>query len=229
MTPEAEAVRLLRGSRFGVLSTQSKRHVGYPFGSVVPYCVEHDGSLAILISRLAEHTRNVAVDARVSLTVFEQGTDVQAQSRITVLGNCACAEEDVHLRARYLRLFPRAADYLNLDFMFHRIELVAARYIGGFGTARWISRVFIGADAWIKSAEESIVARANDVHASAVTSLCARLLGRPISRARFAGIDCDGADVHADDQLLRIEFPARVDTQEALERAVAARLQACSN
>ena len=67
-----EARRMLRAHRYGVLSTLSKRFDGYPFGSITPYLADHDGSLLILISTLAEHTKNILHDPRVSLITHDQ-------------------------------------------------------------------------------------------------------------------------------------------------------------
>lgn len=43
----------------GVLSTLSKAMPGFPFGSVVPYCLDEQGRPLILISRIAQHTHNL--------------------------------------------------------------------------------------------------------------------------------------------------------------------------
>ena len=40
----------------GALATQSKAMPGFPFGSVVPYCLDDQGRPLILISRIAQHT-----------------------------------------------------------------------------------------------------------------------------------------------------------------------------
>ena len=45
MSNAREARQMLRAHRYGVLSTLSKKFDGYPFGSIIPYLVDHDGSL----------------------------------------------------------------------------------------------------------------------------------------------------------------------------------------
>jgi putative heme iron utilization protein len=67
MNNAREARQLLRAHRYGALCTLSKKIDGHPFGSITPYLVDHDGSLLILISTLAEHTKNIQHDPRVSL------------------------------------------------------------------------------------------------------------------------------------------------------------------
>src|SRR5512144_3292397 len=81
---------LLRAHRYGALCTLSKKFAGHPFGSITPYLVDHDGSLLILISALAEHTRNIQHDPRVSLITHNQeDPHIQTQGRITVVGTAA--------------------------------------------------------------------------------------------------------------------------------------------
>ena len=43
----------------------------YPFGSIAPYTLNHDGEPIILISTIAQHTRNIKENNKVSLTVFD--------------------------------------------------------------------------------------------------------------------------------------------------------------
>jgi len=75
---------LLLQESFGVLSTMSLDVPGYPFGSVTPYCVDDECRPLIYISHIAQHTRNIIADPRVSLTVVENNVDsddVQAHGR----------------------------------------------------------------------------------------------------------------------------------------------------
>jgi putative heme iron utilization protein len=83
-----EARLMLRAHRYGALCTLSKKFDGYPFGSITPYLVDHDGSLLILISSLAEHTKNIRCDSRVSLITHDHRDPYfQAQGRVTFIGN----------------------------------------------------------------------------------------------------------------------------------------------
>jgi len=67
----AEQVRtLLARERVGTLATQSVRHRGWPFASVMPYALDGDGSPIVLISGMAVHTQNLLADSRASLLVM---------------------------------------------------------------------------------------------------------------------------------------------------------------
>ena len=61
---------LLQTQTFGVLSSHSTRLTGYPHTSVLPYIVDSHGCILILISRLAQHTRNINKNPKVSLFVM---------------------------------------------------------------------------------------------------------------------------------------------------------------
>ena len=91
MSVALDARRLLRKNRFGMLATLSKKFSGHPFGSIIPYILDHDARPVILISTLAEHTKNIENDSRVSLLVHEAGANVQAEARIPCLATArAC-------------------------------------------------------------------------------------------------------------------------------------------
>lgn len=142
MTPAAEAREFLRSTHSGVLSTHSARFAGYPFGSIAPFVLDDDGNPLILISSIAEHTKNIVADPRVSLIAFDPASpDMQAAARLTLLGEAKTADkQDGVLCERYLARFPQAAQYFDMhDFLFYSIEVQQARYIGGFGKIHWIS------------------------------------------------------------------------------------------
>ena len=83
MKEQTAARQLFLQQSFGVLSTISLDVPGYPFGSITPYCADRQGYPIIYISYIAQHTRNILADPRVSLTVFENNTgsdDVQARA-----------------------------------------------------------------------------------------------------------------------------------------------------
>ncbi|MEQ1488510.1 MAG: pyridoxamine 5'-phosphate oxidase family protein, partial [Methylotenera sp.] len=141
MTLAKEALQFLRTTQSGVLSTFSAKFVGYPFGSVAPFILDHSGQPIILISTIAEHTQNIIANPKVSLLVFAGADDLQANARLTLIGEAVQIDkEDSHLRARYLRYFPQAESYFDMhDFSFYRIQIAQVRYIAGFGKMGWAS------------------------------------------------------------------------------------------
>src|SRR5947209_12518397 len=78
----------------GTLCTLALEPEGYPYGSFVTVAFEN-GDPIFLISRLAEHTKNLERDPRASLLVAEGGSaDPLANGRVTMLGPCTRVGED---------------------------------------------------------------------------------------------------------------------------------------
>ncbi|MGA7749362.1 MAG: pyridoxamine 5'-phosphate oxidase family protein [Gallionella sp.] len=205
-----EARRMLRAHRYGALCTLSKKFDGYPFGSITPYLVDHNGSLLILISVLAEHTKNIRYDPRVSLITHDQrDPHIQTQGRVTVIGN-ACMEKNREIAGlRYLRYFPEARIYFDMhDFSFYRIRPIAIRYIGGFGKIHWIDMEnYAVAQAEIfAQREEALVAEINAQQRNVLRQLLLQRHGVDTADVQAIGLDCDGLDVRSDDKIWRLDF-----------------------
>ncbi len=61
----AEAVRkLVREAKHGLLSTHGQEPAGIPYGSLVPVASAGEGLPVVLVSHLAQHTKNLVADAR---------------------------------------------------------------------------------------------------------------------------------------------------------------------
>jgi putative heme iron utilization protein len=225
MTPGAAARTWVRRYRGGVLSTISERLAGHPFGSVVPYVLDHDASPVILISRLAEHTRNIGADARVSLLVHDPAADFQAGARLTMVGQATGVDRDHEtLKSRYLRYIPDAERLFALgDFALYRVQPRQIRWIGGFGDIRWIAEDDFRPPAnRLSEQEPDILEHMNAEHAHTLRDYCRHLHGKTPRDARMAGIDCDGFDVRADGELLRFGFDHPVADADAARAALVA-------
>ena len=223
MNAAAGARRLLRRCRSAALATHSRRLQGYPYASLVPLMLDHQANPIMLISRLAEHSRNVEADERVSIVAHAHDADVQAASRLTLLGSCRRAEERAHLAEKYLRYFPDARQLLQLDFDFYRITPAAARYVGGFGSVHWLEADAIGPPPGaLHESEPALLDYANSDHAQDLRDACRRVHGMAAREVRVIGIDCDGFDARADDTLVRFEFVDAVSDAESARAALVA-------
>jgi heme oxygenase (biliverdin-IX-beta and delta-forming) len=206
-----EARLMLRAHRYGALCTLSKKFDGYPFGSITPYLVDHDGSLLILISTLAEHTKNIRNDPRVSMITHDQrDPHILAQGRVTVIGKAELETERLQAGLRYIRYFPEARTYLDMhDFSFFRIHPVAIRYIGGFGKIHWINMdnyTVMQAETFAKH-EEELLAEANSRRQPVLQKLLREHHGTDETEIQAIGFDCDGLDVRCDEKIWRLDFP----------------------
>jgi len=219
MSNAREARQLLRAHRYGALSTLSQKFDGHPFGSICPYLVDHDGSLLILISDLAEHTKNIKADSRVSLITHSQDDPhIQAQGRVTVVGTARHVAERELTGKRYLRYFPEAATWIALqDFQFYRITPQTIRYIGGFGKIHWVSLENYALPPYpLIEAEDEVIAHMNSDHSESLQRYCAHFHQLDAQQVEMLGIDCDGFDVNADGTILRFNFYESVlDAQQA--------------
>src|SRR5215813_15338291 len=102
----APARALIQEEQHGVLCTLSQKISGWPFGSVTPYALTQEGEPTILISEIAEHTRNLRADPRVSLFIQDGAflNDTQSGRRITLMGLAeqVSAESLADAQRRYL-------------------------------------------------------------------------------------------------------------------------------
>jgi hypothetical protein len=210
----------------GVLSTHSKAMPGFPFGSLVPYCLDAHGWPLLLISRIAQHTHNLQLDCRCSLLVGERAAaDVQAAGRLTLLAEARQLVDPPAIEAaaeRYYRYFPDSADYHEVhDFDFWQLQPVRARYIGGFGAIHWLDQVTLG-NPFERAAEVSMVEHMNSDHAAAISHYV-KLAGLPENApAELVGIDSEGFHLRIGQALHWLEFPQSCSTAGAVRQALVA-------
>jgi putative heme iron utilization protein len=209
MTLTVEARQFLRGTQSGMLSTHSVRHPGYPYGSVAPFALDHSGQPLLLISTLAEHTRNILDDHRVSLLVFAGEEDLQANARLTLVADAELVgKDDELLAARYLRYIPQAAQYFPMhDFSLYRLRINSVRYIAGFGRMAWIDGdEFKCPMTALVSQEMAIIDHMNREHQKSMRDYCNHYHNIIPTEVEMVGIDGDGFDLRADGSLLRFHF-----------------------
>lgn len=213
-----EARALLLSAYQGVLSTHSKEMPGYPFGSVAPYCLDASGQPLLLISELAQHTKNLRSDARCSFIVMAGGEDIQANARLTLVGECQPlpAPEIEAAAARYYRYFPESRDFHKThDFHFFRLSAVRCRFIAGFGRIKWLeAAAVIRANVFSVDDEAGIVRHMNDDHVQALQHYCAQA-GISLAVGTLpvmVGIDAEGLHLRLGARIVRIEFSAPVAT-----------------
>lgn len=134
---------LLDAQRVGVLATLSTRVGGGPFTSLAPFAVSARGEPLLLLSALAQHTRNLEVDPRASLLVHDPAAaaeDPRTAPRVSIGGRARRVPpaEQPDAEARYLARHPEARGLLALDFALFELVVDEAQLVGGFGAAGWI-------------------------------------------------------------------------------------------
>lgn len=142
------ARRMLTDARDATLATSfvgaRPEERGWPYASLVLVATDAMGMPLLLLSDLAEHTKNLRDDPRVSLLIDNTAghADRLAAARLTLLGHARVIADDAEradARTRFLARHPSAANYADFkDFRFHRVTLDRAHLVAGFGRIRWI-------------------------------------------------------------------------------------------
>jgi putative heme iron utilization protein len=207
----AERARtLLEREPIGMLSTNSVRHPGWPFGSVMPYSLGESGEPVFLISGMAIHTQNITADPRASLLVMQSGSDGDplGLARATLLGTVHNIDNvPDELRARYLERHPNARHWIGYsDFAFYRLAIEHIYFVGGFGAMGWVAAAeYASAEPDpLSDAAARIIEHMNRDHADAL---------REIVR-HFAGLDAEEAAMVSCD---RLGFVVRARTSEGMK------------
>lgn len=228
---DAERSRTLIGAvRTGALATLGEG--GFPFGSLVSHAVDTRGRPLLLLSDLAEHSRNLGTDPRASLMATEVGTgDPLALARVTVLGTVTevpATERDAALQT-YRDAHPGAFYAGFADFRLYRMQVASVRYVGGFGRMSWVdAEQYTAAEPDpLRPHSAGIVAHMNDDHPDALVLYCQVQGGRPAtSVATLVGVDRYGFAMLArdtedgDGTAVRLPFPRRVDTPGEVRTAM---------
>jgi hypothetical protein len=195
-------IHLLHHGASGTLATHARLQAGFPYPTILPFAPDPMHRPVILVSRLAEHTRNLLADSRAGFLVYRaNGDDVLNGQRVTLLGRFE-ATHDTRLAQRYIRYHPDARRYLALgDFMFFRLSLERLRYIGGFG-----------AMGWIEAADFDVLPAVGDDEESEMIAIFADVSGE---QATLLGVDRYGGDlvIQGTRQRFKFDIPAADPTQ----------------
>jgi putative heme iron utilization protein len=221
-TPSWQARRLLRAARAGTLATSAK---GQPFASLVTPACMPDGSLLLLLSRLAEHTRHLMADPRCSIMVTgaAETANPQTTPRVTVTGMAEIVT-DAPMKARYLAVHPYATLYADFgDFATWSIKPQAGILVGGFARAFRLKAADLAPDAdavaAVLAAEEGILSHCNRDHSDALAAIAGSEEGW-----RMVTADVDGFDLSLEEKVVRFAWSAPVsnalDVRRELGRMV---------
>ncbi|WP_330083422.1 HugZ family protein [Methylocystis iwaonis] len=219
--PVGESKRLLRAIRTATLATLTES--GAPFATLTAIATDYDGTPILLLSKLAQHTRNLEWDGRCSLLLAQGGRgDPMAHPRLTLVARAARTQSPA-ARGRFLRRNPKAQLYADFpDFSFWRAEIEAVHLNGGFaraadfGPGPLLTNID-SAEALI-AAEEDILQHMNADHADALALYAQKLAGAKPGQWRASGIDPEGLDLVGGDETARAPFPRAVETPEDARR-----------
>lgn len=222
-SPAVIARHLIRAADRATLATITRvdmPEAGGPYASLVLVAADHDASPLLLISKLADHTKNLEADPRMSL-LFDgtAGLDEPLTGpRVSVQGTATITADPRH-RARYLARRPGAAMYAGFkDFSVYRVNVTRAHLVAGFGKIHWIDGrdVLAEPSPALIDAEAGIVEHMNSDHADALQLYAHTLLDKQGEGWTMTGIDLDGIDLRAGGSVARLNFATEVrDAKEA--------------
>lgn len=227
----AERVRtLLHIAENGMLSTQSVRQPGFPFGSLMPFGLDGQGRPLFLISTMAMHTQNLNEDARASLLVVQPDCagEILGAARATLLGRVEAVPpaESGDVREAYLAQHPNAKYWVDYDdFAFYRMNVIDIYYVGGFGVMGWVE-----ADSYsaaepdpLADAAGGIIEHMNADHVEAMVLLAHAQLGFEADNAEMTAVDRLGFHVKLQSAQgykgARLAFPYEVNSPEKARAA----------
>src|SRR5437762_13484126 len=216
----AAARRLIRSRDRAALGTSLG---GRPFVSLVAAACDSDASPLLLLSDLAQHTKNLVAEPSVSL-LFEEvagQADPLAGPRLALRGRAERCD-DPRAAARFAARHPASAAYAGFaDFHLYRVSIERGHLVAGFGRIAWTeaAELRFGADPGaLAAAEPEIVQHMNRDHAEAVELYARHLLGRQGTGWRMTGIDPEGVDLRCGGDTARLDFAAPVLTPVAALR-----------
>ena len=228
----AERVRtLVSRTAVATLSTLSRKHAGFPFGSLMPYALDPQGRPLFLISNMAMHTQNLRVDPRASLFVAQTLTDGDplGAARATVVGQAEPVPESEVATARegYLTTHENSRSWVDfVDFGFFRLEPVDIYYVGGFGVMGWVAaRDYQEASPDpLAAAAPGIIEHMNADHGDAMILIARSYAGVEATEASMTSVDRLGFYLRlktADGMKgTRINYPNEVRMPEETRKAL---------
>lgn len=237
--PEPGAVvrRLVRAAeRAALASALARDGSGRPYASLVLAAADHDASPLLLLSDLADHSKNLARDPRAAL--LYDGTagyvDPLTGPRASLQGEIRAVADEAtatRLKRRFVARHPGAGRYADFrDFQLYRLDLDSVHLVAGFGRIHWLDPAAVLFDARdcrpLTATEDDIVGHMNGDHGEALALIARRLLGLPDGAAdapwRMTGIDPEGFDLRSGPRLARADFAEPIhDAREARAALVA--------
>lgn len=212
---------LMRGVTMATLATLSRPGMeggmeGWPSPSLVLVAFDLDASPLLLISRLAEHTRNLEADGRCGL-LFDATAghaDRLTGPRLSVQGVAERASDPMLLE-RFIARHPSSRAYAGFrDFALWRVTVRRGHMVAGFGRIHSLEPDLLRlppAD-WqdLAVGHDDIVAHMNQDHADALALYATHLLDQAAGDWRLTGIDPDGCDLADGARTARLAFASRV-------------------
>jgi putative heme iron utilization protein len=233
----AERIRTLVSlASVATLSTLSRKHPGFPFGSLMPFALDPAGRPIFLISNMAMHTQNLKADPRCSLFVGQAAADGDplGAARATLVGNAepVPAQDLPSVRETYLARHENSRYWVDFaDFSFFRLQPIDLYYVGGFGVMGWVDAQDYeqAAPDPLAEAAPGILAHMNADHVDSMILLARSHAQLEATEATMTSVDRLGFSLRLKTiegmKGARINFPHQATTPQETRKALVEMVQ----
>lgn len=226
-----DARHCLLTSSVGCLSTivrENHELEFYPMASVTPYVLDNLGNPVVLISDIAEHTKNANKSQKASLFIRQSGRKLQAQTgwRLTVIGDLRQlkGEEADNIAERYYKVWPEAVNFHKIhDFNFWQLSAKKLRFIKGPGKISWVSAdSLFTPNPFPHDAEQSVIEHMNKDHVGALKTYLQQqgIATDKDENPAMTSLNQYGFSVRYDNGLYFVPFPELVRNSEEVRKAM---------
>lgn len=171
-----EIKNFLHSKDVGVLASKKDQDGElFPYGSICPFVILRNGDIAILVSDIALHTKNMNERENVSFTVFDMDAKKkQAAARTSILAKATRLEKDSQrydeVANCYYSFNPESRKFFEVhNFAFYILEPVFIHYIKGFGKIyKFSSDEFIFNDEIEETHYQFAIKHMNDDHKNSI-------------------------------------------------------------
>ena len=210
---------LIRNNNIGVLSTYCNKNPGFPYGSFLPYVHINQFDILILISDIAEHTKNLDKFKNFSFVINEDNYKSPFEARRLCLQGIAKKTNQKEFRLRYERFFPDSLMYRDFtDFNCWLLEVKYIRYIGGFGTMFWENVKVNEFESEIYKFENEILEHINQDHQDALINYVEFYHNKKNTNNKLIGFDSIGININSDNKNYRINFLEKVTSFDQIRK-----------
>jgi putative heme iron utilization protein len=215
----------------GTLSTMSRRHAGFPFGSLMPFALDPAGRPVFLISSMAMHTQNLVADPKCSLFFVQPSPDGNplGAARATLIGDAlpVPAADLPAAREVYVARHSNSSYWVDFpDFSFYRLQPADLYYVGGFGVMGWVDVKDYQAASPdpLATFAPGILAHMNADHANSLILLAFAHAGFNATEAAMTSVDRLGFTLRLKTaegmKGTRINFPCEVRTPQETRKVL---------
>ena len=203
--------KIIRQSKTAILSTDLGGK-GWPYGSLVLSSCEHNATPYLFISDLAEHTKAIKINKKISIFYKDNNFtgDPLAGIRFSLLCEAYKMSRDKSnfLINRFVLRHPESAIYANFeDFNIFGLTIKKVHIIGGFGKIFWLKK-------------EDVIGKSCKLLMDSEKSIIDYFDNTKFSDYKIIGVDSEGVDFFIGKKYYRNDFDKEVDSPEQAKREI---------